>query len=316
MKAPDPTLARRPAPRRTPPRRRGAAFVTAVLMTAFVLVWADQAQAQAPAPAVPPAPGQFGPPPLPGQAGLAPAPGAAPAAPAMAAPGSEFHLRVGVSLIDQMSFTAHPFYQITEDGSYVNGRAAGATAFTFGVRESDSDASFLTRLVHALPPFGIEGLTNTGLFLPRGIGLGFDYSPLSQRDAEATNGQAGVTPIRMDLYYYSSVLRFYIFDPNEPGLNYFVGFGLGFIEGKIIAQQAVGAPEQKLSLSQSAVGSKRLGLETRGDNWGVRYEISVVNADEVTLDSNPYLDLQGNGPNATAIDMSGTLVRISMFYHF
>ncbi len=304
MKAPDHTRARHSRPHPTP-RCTAGALLAAVLL-ALLLGWTGLAQAQAPAPAVPLAPRQPG-----------AAPGAGgPAAPAPAAPGSEFHLRVGISLIDQMSFTTHPFYQITEDGSYVNGRAAGATAFTFGTRTSDSDAGFVTRMVHALPPFGVEGLTNTGLFLPRGIGLGFDYAPLHERDSDATNGQAGVTPIQMDLYYYSTVLRFYIFNPNEPGLNYFVGFGLGFVEGKIIAQQTVNAPAKIVSFSQSAVGSKRMGLETRGDNWGVRYEICVVNANQVTLDRNPYLDLLGNGPNATTIDMSGTLVRLSLFYHF
>ena len=118
----------------------------------------------------------------------------------------------------------------------------------------------------------------------------------------------------MDAYLYTSALRFYFFDPNAPGVNYFFGFGLGILNGTIKVPVQSGEPIY-VDFGQSPVGTYRMGLEGRGDNWGFRYELMVLNASEVTLGQNPY-DYLGNGPNPTVIDFSGSLVRLSLFRQF
>jgi hypothetical protein len=278
-----------------------------LLALALLLLRAGPARAQAPA--VPPA-----------------APGAAPPAAVVAGPGApagggpavrpgEIHVRFYVPLIDQYSFVVHPFYQITEDPAYLQGKAATALGFRIGHRNADENSIFLARGIHALPPLGIEGVMGIDLPFPRGFGFGLDYTPLSQTDTNAANSDGAVTAISMDAYLYTGTLRFYFFNPNEPGINYFVGLGLGFLEGTVKVPVA-GASPLFLNFSQYPVGSTRLGLETRGDHWGFRYELAIINADRVHLSYNPYPDVLGNGPNTTNPDFSGSVVRIALFYHF
>lgn len=228
----------------------------------------------------------------------------------------EVGYRIQFVLIDQLSYQVHPFYQITEDPGYAKGKAASAFIFKVGQRRTDEQANVLEKMIHALPPFGFEGVMTMEwpLVIPRGIGIGFDFSPLSQVDTAAARGVSTVTAIEMDTYYSSAALRFYVFDPNQPGVNYFFGMGLGRLDGRIKVPLAGGGADY-LRFSQGAVGSYRMGLEGRGDSWGVRYELMILNADSVQLSSNPY-DYNGDGPNPTKIDYSGTLVRLSMFTQF
>jgi hypothetical protein len=237
-------------------------------------------------------------------AGQAPPPGAG-------APGT-ISLRVELPIVDLMSFTTHPFYQITEDPAYANAKALTTSLLDFHTRATDENAGVLPRLLDSLPPFGLEWVMGLDLGFPRGLGWGFDFTPLSQTDVQAVEGGM-VTPIAMNAYLYTALLRVYFFDPSQPGVNYFVGVGLGFLQGKIKATVGTATP-QFISFSQYPVGSTRLGLETRGDHWGFRYELALINADQVTLDSNPYPDLNGDGKVATKLDLSGALVRITFYY--
>jgi hypothetical protein len=247
----------------------------------------------------------------------------APAVPGAAAPApppgplftlGDTNVRFHFPLIDQLSYVQHPFYQITEDPAYAGGKAAGSLLTSIGRRGTDENASFLLKLIHALPPFGIEGVMGINAAFPRGIGWGFDFSPLTQNDVDAASGGGTVTAIQTDTYYYSGALRFYFFSPNEPGINYFVGLGLGFIEGTMEVPVAA-SPSLYVNYAQYPVGSTRLGLEALGESWGFRYELMVINAQEVKLDSNPY-DYLGDGANPTTIDFSGSMVRLSLFYQF
>lgn len=249
------------------------------------------------------------------------APAAAPAAPAAPAgpPGAgliqgDIETRLHLVLIDQMSYTIHPFFQITEDSGYSGGRATTSGFYRIGTREVDEETSGLNRVLHALPPFGIEGVMAVDLPFPRGFGFGFDFSPLIQTDSDAADA-GSVTAIRMGAFYYSAALRFYFFDPTSDGVNYFVGLGLGLLEGTIKVPYSDGTADY-IAFSQYPVGSTRLGLETRGESLGFRYELMVLNAEEVELDSNPYPDVDGDGVTPTTIDFSGALVRLSLFFQF
>lgn len=296
----------------SPPRagRRRAVWALALLAAVgLLLAPGPAARAQAPGPGAAPA--------VPGAAPAAP--GAVPGAAAAAAPQAQaaapaprvglgpFHFRIYAPLIDQVSFTLHPLYQITGDSSYIGASAATSLFLRFNSRLTDVNQNAVVRFIHSLPSLGVEWVTGTGIAFPRGLGLGVDYTPISQHDTDAATSGV-VTPIAMDAYYYSSVIRVYFFDPSQPGVNYFVGFGLGFITGAIRA--TVGSNTQYISLSQPSVGSTRFGLETHGDNWGFRYELAVLNADKVNLKSNPYR------PDHTQLDFSGSLVRVTLFYQF
>lgn len=264
------------------------------------------ARAQAPAPGAPGAPG----------AQPAPAPGAAQAPTAPPGYGiftGNVHLRVHLPLIDQFSYTVHPFLQITGDASYRDAKAAAGSIFVAGERETDAETGFILKTLHSLPSFGIEGLATIDGF-PRGLGFGFDYAAFAQHDTGAVSSGGQISAITMDSYFYSGVLRFYFFDPNEPGVNYFIGFGLGVIDGRIKVPFQNAEP-QYVKFSQTPVGSTRFGLESRGDTWGFRYELMVINADDVTLERNPY-DADGDGQPGTQISFSGALVRLSLFFQY
>jgi len=279
----------------------------AVLVLALLCLWPMGARAQAPAPGVP----GVAPAPVPGVA----APGQPARAPLTGLRLGDVAMRIHLPLIDQLSFTQHPFYQITEDPGYANAHAATALFLRTQTRDTDQQSGALLRAIHSLPAFGVEWVMGVDLPFPRGIGWGFDYTPFSQHDTEAASAGV-VTPITMDAFYYTGTLRFYFFNPNDPGINYFVGLGLGFIEGKIKATVASSPTPLYIPFSQSPVGSTRFGLETRGDNWGFRYELAVVNADQVKLASNPYPDLNGDGANTTTLDFSGAEVRVTLYYQF
>lgn len=244
-------------------------------------------------------------------------PGAQPGARAI--PRLDFDLRLYIVILDQFSFVTHPFYQVTQQlpGSegYADGKSASANMFNMGIRDSDANANVLVQLIHALPPFGIEGVTATPFPFPRGFGIGFDHFMFPMRDAELARGTTTVLPIKMDTYMYSGTLRFYVFDPTQAGLNYFFGFGVGILSGNLTAEPFAGVAEEIISFAQAPVGSTRMGLETRSDNWGFRYELVVINADAVTLDSNPYCS-PSPCDGATVIDMSGTTIRMAFMYHF
>ena len=114
----------------------------------------------------------------------------------------------------------------------------------------------------------------------------------------------------MDSFYYFGVVRLFAFDPNEPGLNYFVGIGLGILSGAIEAKPNSSSSTETIQFSQSPVGLTRFGLEASGDSFGFRYEVSFVNADEVKLAKNPF---SGQSSQKT-IDFSAVLIRISVTY--
>lgn len=231
-------------------------------------------------------------------------------------PGSPFagmELRWMFVVLDQFSFGEHPYYQITEDSGYENGKASSAFGFSIGTRRTDADASTVEQIIHALPPFGFEGVRSLDLPFPRGLGIGFDSYMFPLTDTEAASGARSVVNIATDTYIYNAVLRFYFFNPMEPGINFFVGLGVGILDGTMESDYGNG-PEYT-SFSQSPVGTQRFGLESKGDSWGFRYEIILLGADQVKFESNNY-DEAGNGANPTVIDFSGTIVRTGVYLQF
>ena len=225
----------------------------------------------------------------------------------------EFKLRAQLVMLDQMAYETHPFFQITGDNGYASGKGTASYISSIGFRETDKNSSFFKKLLHALPPFGVEGVTALAIPFPRGLGIGLDYNMFSQQDTDAASGVSSVIAIKTESFIYSGVLRLYVFNPNEPGINYFVGFGLGFLEGTLRVPFSSGAV-QYIPFRQSPVGSTRMGLESRGESWGFRYELAILNADSVELESNPYPNAR-NSPSTT-IDFSGSVIRISLFIQF
>jgi hypothetical protein len=250
-----------------------------------------------------------------GQQPDVPAPGA-PAAPAAAAPaaftGPEVNLRLTFVMLDQYSYQLHPYYQITGDAGFRNGKAPSSFFFTIGTRKTDEGANFVNRFLHSLPPFGVEGVMALDVPFPRGFSYGFDYFVFPQEDVDAARGVTTIIPIVADTYLYNLSLRFYFFNPNDPGVNYFVGLGLGILEGKMRAAPFANQDAEIISYSQSPIGTTRMGLESKGDNWGFRYELVLVNADKVGLGKNPY----PAGKKKTEIDFSGAIVRLALFHQF
>lgn len=233
--------------------------------------------------------------------------------PLAGSPFAGMKLRLMFVLLDQLSYETHPYYQITEDSAYENGKASSSFIYSTGIRRTDVGASTVEKIIHALPPFGIEGIRSLNIPFLGGLGFGLDSFVFADADTEAASGAGTVTAIATDTYIYTATLRFYFFNPMEPGINFFIGLGVGYLDGTMEAPFTSGT--EYSSYSQSPVGTQRMGLENKGDNWGFRYEIIFLKADEVTFSSNNY-DEAGNGPNPTVIDYSGTIVRMGLYLQF
>ncbi len=247
-----------------------------------------------------------------GQApGGAAAPGAA-AAPAQAtggAPGASY-VRLTFLTLDQWSFVQHPYLQITGDSNFSNARAMEGGSFSLGTAATDGESNSFDKLLHSLPPFGLEFGQSTDLFLPKAVSVGFDYYHFAQHDTSAAH-HGTVPPIETDTYLYNFSVRFFAFDPGKPGVNYFLGVGLGILEGVMRSKPFIGQSAQFIKFGENPIGTTRLGLEAKGDNMGFRYELLLVNADRVHLAKNPY-----PGSTEKTIDFSGAIIRLALFYHF
>jgi hypothetical protein len=281
-----------PSPNR---RHRAAASPIgwAVAACCAIALWHGQAFAQAPAAA--PAPG-------------APAaPAAAAAAPAGGVAADVFY-RLGFFTVDQLAFKTHPFYQITGNSAFADGHAVTGTFFNLGAPKSDSNSSVLIQAIHSLPSFYVEGIKPVDTFLPKAVSLGLDYYVFTQRDVQAARSGT-VAPIKMDLWLYQFSARAYAFDPNQPGINFYGGVGFGILDGKLTAQPfAIQSPSVN-SFNQFPTGAFLFGIESKGDNFGLRYELTILSAKQVSLSSNPF-----GGPKT--IDFSGSLTRLAIFYQF
>lgn len=214
-------------------------------------------------------------------------------------------------LFDQMSYKVHPFQQITNDSDFKDGRAPLGSSIEAGVQPSDEKADIFQQFIHALPPFGYDYVRPVDLPFPRGVGFSFDHFVFSQTDKNAVRGSASIPPIKMDTYLYQGGLKFFAFDPSQPGLNYFFGIGLGALFGKMTADPYVDKDPVVVQFSQTPIGSTRMGLESKGDNFGFRYELLVLAADETHLRRNPYPDQE-----TTHLDFSGSIIRIALFWEF
>jgi len=242
----------------------------------------------------------------------------APPPPAGSQPAGGNLVRFAFLNVDQYSYSIHPYYQITGDGAYANGRGVTGSSFNLSEPPSDVNADFLTKLLHMIPPVGVEWTTGTEFFLPKTVSIGLENYRFSQKDVSAASGSGPLTvlPIVTDTYFYSVVARAYAFDATQPGLNYFVGIGLGILNGNLYADPYVGQTPQVISYGQSPVGNTRFGLDAKGQNMGFRYELIIVNASQVKLDSNPYPTADPAIPAPTKIDFSGSIMRIAIFYDF
>lgn len=262
------------------------------------------AHAQAPGPAFAPA-----------APAAAPAPPAVPAgAPAGAAapggvPGAYF-FRLGFPTVNEFAFANHPFFQITGNSAYANGKGTLSTSLNYGAYESDHNADTLVQLLHSLPPFYLEAGKPVDLFLPKAVTLGFDYYAFSQTGTDASGGRS-VPPIKMDMWLYQLGVRGYAFDPTQPGINFYLGLGFGFFQGNLTAEPPGSQSNKVIGFNQFPTGSTLFGIDVKGDNFGLRYELNALSAKQVSLKPNPYT---GSAP--TTIDFSGSLIRLALFYQF
>jgi hypothetical protein len=268
--------------------------VRILLPLVLILYHAGESWGQAPPPGAPAA-----------------APGAAAAAPAAPAggPGGTF-TRFTFLTLDQWSFVTHPYEQITGDGDFKTSRAAAGGSFSLGGAPTDANANSLTKLIHNLPPFGFEWGRSTDVFLPKAFTVGFDFYHFYQFDTNAAR-HGSVPPIATDTFLYNACVRVFAFDPTKPGINYFLGVGLGILEGTMRAKPYSGQSAEFVSYSQNPFGTTRMGLDAKGENFGFRYELLLVNADRVNLAKNPY-----PGSTLKTIDFSGAIIRLGLFYEF
>lgn len=276
----------RPRPRRRPVGRLWGLALASLVLLAPV---GAQAQQQPGAPAGPAA----------AQPEQAPAQTAGPAVP---------EWRLHLLLFDQYAFREHPFYQITNHPGYRGGDAATGT-FVPGGRYTTDNEGFLPRLIHSLPGFEVEFPRPTNVPFPRGLSFSFVHHAFSQADVDAAGSGSVVPAIQMDVYMYLATLRAFAFDPTEPGINYYAGFSLGTLNGALNTEPYDG----EVTFGQSPVGGWRFGLENRGDNWGFRYEIFLLNAEEVRLSANPY---PAPSIGLKTVDYSGSIIRMTLFYQF
>lgn len=282
-------------------------WVRVFLLALLILYHSAEIWGQAPGGAAPP--GGVA---VPGAAPVA-APGAAPVAapaqPAGGAAGPTF-VRLTFITLDQWSFVTHPYLQITGAPDFSNGKAMAGGSYSLGTAATDVQSNSFEKLLHSLPPFGLEWGQTTDLFLPKAITVGFDYYHFYQYDTLAARNGV-VPPIATDTYLYNVAIRFFAFDPGKPGINYFVGVGVGILDGVMRAKPIEGQDAEFVKFGQNPFGTTRLGLEAKGDNVGFRYELLLVNADRVHLAKNPY-----PGSTEKTIDFSGAIIRLAMFYHF
>jgi hypothetical protein len=262
--------------------------------------------------------------PVPGQqppagqaaAGEAPAEQAAPAdepaAPA-SEPGATF-FSLHFVLHDQLSYREHPFYQLTGASPFDGGHSAVGNSFTLQRATSVPDEDPITAGYRALPSFGLEFGQVLDLPFPRAVSIGYDHIRLSQTDKQAldTDKTSVTIPrISMDSYYDMASFRIFAFDIGTPGLNYYVGIGLGVLNGVITAKPFASAPTEAVLFAQVPLGVTRFGVEAHGEQFGFRYEVNFTNADEVRYSKNPFLN-----STLKEIDHSGVLIRVSITYQF
>ncbi|MDH5752928.1 MAG: hypothetical protein OEZ59_11010 [Deltaproteobacteria bacterium] len=292
-------------------------FLPALLLAVWVITahpGASRGQGQ------PGVPGQQGQPGQPGAPGAAPAPGqqfgAAPEQAPQAMPFDFKNMKVRLHIIalDQFAFKHHPFYQITGDGGYKKGQPAASSSFNLS-RSTTSEEGLGEKIIHSLPTFGLEGVIGTGLPFPKGFAITVDWAPFNLIDVNAGAEGSAVTPLEMDMYMLFGGFKFFAFDPTQPGLNYYLGVSPGRLEGRLLYPDMwVGAEyyeQEVVSFNQSKpLGTIRLGLDSKGKNFGFRYELISVQGKEVKL-SKPY-----PGQSNTKLDFSGTIIRLSFFYEF
>lgn len=270
--------------------------VVPMIALAWLLFSAGPARAQAP--------------PLP--ADLAPDALAAPAA----GPGiGDPLLKVGFLVFDQHSYKVHPFKTLTGDDQFDQNISANGSTGLFGTPDTDGDEDFFNQALHTLPPFRLDYNFALPYTFPKGVGVGVDYVHLRQKDTDAAVGILDLSNIgarlTMDTYILSVPVRFYGFDPHQPGINYFVGFSLGFLNGNLLSEDTTGSGTTEIiSFSESPVGMTRMGIEVMDENFGGRFELTMLNAGEVEFDSNSF----PNGGGVTTVDMSGTMLQMTVLW--
>lgn len=285
-----------------------AAFIALLIMfTGGGSLFGQQPRFPVQPPAAPAAPG--------GPAGGAPA-GGAPAR-AGALPGAFEKLHFAV--FDMYSFRTHPFFQLTQVTGFSESHAATGGSGDMGTPASDAESGFFDQALHSLPPFGVEFGWGTEVLFPRSISLGVDYARFHEMDSDAILKQpelvgGGVLDrFEMDTYYYAAVARFYGLDASEPGINYFIGFSLGVIEGNMLVRSFnPSVPHQYIHFYAAPVGASRLGVDVSGEVFGGRFEMILINAREVEFESNPFPDQSDN----TTINFVGSIIRLSAYYRF
>lgn len=226
--------------------------------------------------------------------------------------------RLGILAWDLYSYQVHPFKTLTGEPAFDKSFAANGTSADFGSPDSDSDSNFFDRALHVLPPFRLDYSWGLNFAFLKGIGIGLDYVHLFQTDTVALEGAVTFTnPLprfEMDTYLISIPVRFYAFDPTQPGINVFLGLSLGVINGNLLvrADASAGTPEQAIHFSEGPVGTTRMGLEMMGEDFGFRFELTLVNAREVVFESNPF----PNQSAVTVVDMSGSILQLTLLLRF
>jgi len=224
-------------------------------------------------------------------------------------------LRVAFPTIGTMSYRSHPFYQISGESTYNVSKGATLQVFSSTVPSTSRKQALGIQLWHMLPSTHVELAWKTGIFFPTGFSLSYHYTHgyedtyrfIAQKEIPYT-----ISPMTMDTYYHQAILRVFAFNPQEKGLNYFLGVGVGLLEAQLETTPVRQSTTYLIELRQYPIGTIITGMEVNGNTVGYRMEIVTVNAKEVQLAINPF----PNRSEITKIDFTGSMLRIMMHYKF
>jgi hypothetical protein len=248
-----------------------------------------------------------------------------------------------------LSSAEHPFYQMTKFNGFEGG--AGSRNLTLdwdyekfltlggdedGHEEIEDDVQ---RILHALPPFYLEYIIPTNMFVAVSLMGGYTQTYLTDDEAgnPQKNSNTKVYPIiRLRSHYYMGGGNIYFTGMPEPGgTDIFFGVGAMVIQNTLRAGvrrtifDTLPAEEvTELSASGGTAFFRRLGLALNGQSYGFTLDFLFVDDSQVV--DNPFskgvggvtptefLDAYGNLGSALPgkVSLEGALMRASATYTF
>lgn len=237
---------------------------------------------------------------------------------------SESFWRFGFYEWSTQRFLKHPFYLMTGNKYFKNGRTSlNSTQDNTGIKQHDEKENLYVKAIHALPPFSLEYIMPTELPILTGTSFQFYYTNTWLTDQTASVGNkrlSDVPLIELRSYYYFLSLSSYLFNPpSKNGTDIFYGVGWAYIETTIrngFRGHGTVMTESKEKFdfldhyhTKSPVFFQRIGITTSGDNFGITIEIYLM--DDTRVFDNPFWNssLIPTVPVHSKIDYRGVFLR-------